>query len=73
MPTTLICPTCNVACAVHVDGDGVKIDYDFDEWSRRCAHPDSASMAICPSMRTVARLMLSQLIPPTLLEGDQEE
>ncbi len=64
MPTMLICPICGVAGSVRFKGNAIEIDYDFDQWGRKCAHPGAPSMTSCPGMRTIMQLIVSQVRQP---------
>jgi hypothetical protein len=72
MPTTLICPTCGASADVHLDGDALRIDYDYGAWSRRCAHPGIASMSTCPGMQSVVQLLVTQLRLPDDRTDDEQ-
>lgn len=64
MPTTLVCPQCGVVAVVHIDRDPIEVEYDQNQWSRRCAHPTSDALALCPRMRPTLQLLVSRARPP---------
>ena len=56
---TLECPLCGTTCTVDTDQDSIVIDYDYDEWRRRCRHSDADDLATCPEMLARIRRLVA--------------
>jgi hypothetical protein len=60
MRTPLVCPDCGTPISVDLDREGIQVEYDIDEWTRRCAHPDAGGPTMCPALHRRLRLLLEQ-------------
>jgi hypothetical protein len=47
MRTPLVCPDCGTPISVDLEREGIQVEYDIDEWTRRCAHPDAGGPQRC--------------------------
>jgi hypothetical protein len=64
--TALICPICGVQAVARLDQRTrqIELTYDHHARARQCEHPNADSMANCPNMRPIMRLLLTQLRRP---------
>ena len=61
MPTTIACFHCGISAAVDLGEAPMKIEYDHEEWERKCAVCDAGGILLCPNMRSIGDRALQQL------------
>ena len=56
------CPRCGSTCTLEIGQDPLIIDYDYDDWRKRCQYPSVDALTSCPGMLPTLRPFLPR--PP---------